>query len=110
MAAVAPVLDLADNVVTHLVLSLDLSVGGDVEEAGIGKACPTYSSLPGLIHNGLLMRSCEVCRSSSRSLLLSFSRAHLIFSPGARTSCGLSLVIRALSPVIIKGPHCKTPL
>ena len=79
VAAVAPVLDLADNVVTHLVLSLDLSVGGDGEKAALGKACPTlYPSLPGLIHNGLLMRSCEVCHSSSRSLFLSFSRAHLL--------------------------------
>ena len=79
VAAVAPVLDLADKVVTHLVLSLDLSVAGDGEKGGLGKACPTlYSSLPGLLHNGLLMRSCEVCRSSSRSLLLSFSHAHLL--------------------------------
>ena len=78
VAAVAPVLALTDNVVTHLVLSLDLSVGGDAEEAVLGKACPTNSSLPGLIRNGLLMRSCEVCPYSSRSLFLSFSRAHLL--------------------------------
>ena len=77
VAAVAPVLDLAD-VVTHLVLSLDLSLGGDGEEAALGKAWPTNSYLPGLLHNGLLMRSCEVCPSSARSLLLSFSRAHLL--------------------------------
>ena len=72
VAAAAPVLALVDKVVTHLVLSLDLSVGGDGEEEGLG------NSLPGLIHNGLLMRSCEVCPSSARSLLLSFSRAHLL--------------------------------
>jgi hypothetical protein len=77
VAAVAPVLDLAD-VVTHLVLSLDLSLGGDGEEAALGKACPTHSSLPGLLQSGLLMRSCEVCRCSSRSLSSSFSRAHLL--------------------------------
>ena len=78
VAAAAPVLALVDKVVTHLVLSLDLSVGGDGEEAALGKTCPTNSSLPGLIHNGLVMRSCEVCPTSSRSLYLSFSRAHLL--------------------------------
>jgi hypothetical protein len=72
VAAVAPVLDLADNVVTHLVLSLDLSVAGEGEEEPQYKACPTKSSLPGILHHGILMRSCEVCPSSSRS------RAHFL--------------------------------
>jgi hypothetical protein len=89
VAAVAPVFDLADNVVTHLVLSLDLSVAGDGEEAALGKAWPTNSYLPGLLHNGLLMRSCEVCRSCSRSRALTCylgSRA-LTCSPAPPTSC-----------------------